>query len=144
MIYHRNIQVEFNHCDPAGIVFYPRYFEMTNSVVENFFAEALHYPFAEMILRDGFGVPTVRLEANFRAVSILGDILDFGLEVVRVGGSSVDLKLVAICRGQVRMTADITLVFIALSGKATRWPDGLRAALTGRVLPAAEPAKVEA
>ena len=26
-------QVEFNHCDPAGIVFYPRYFEMISAVV---------------------------------------------------------------------------------------------------------------
>ena len=26
-------KVRFQHCDPAGIVFYPRYFEMINSVV---------------------------------------------------------------------------------------------------------------
>ena len=26
-------KVRFQHCDPAGIVFYPRYFEMLNSVV---------------------------------------------------------------------------------------------------------------
>jgi len=25
-MYERLIQIEFNHCDPAGIVFYPRYF----------------------------------------------------------------------------------------------------------------------
>lgn len=38
-MYERLIQIEFNHCDPAGIVFYPRYFEMVNSVIENFFAD---------------------------------------------------------------------------------------------------------
>ncbi len=42
----RQIRVEFNHCDPAGIVFYPRYFEMANSVVENFFRDEVDYPFA--------------------------------------------------------------------------------------------------
>ena len=26
--------VAFRHCDPAGIVFYPRYFEMINDFVE--------------------------------------------------------------------------------------------------------------
>jgi 4-hydroxybenzoyl-CoA thioesterase len=31
MLYHRLYPIEFNHCDPAGIVFYPRYFEMTMS-----------------------------------------------------------------------------------------------------------------
>ena len=41
MLYRRLYPIEFNHCDPAGIVFYPRYFEMTNHVCENFFREAV-------------------------------------------------------------------------------------------------------
>ena len=49
MIYYRTIQVEFNHCDPAGIVFYPRYFEMTNSVVEIFFREVVRHSYADMM-----------------------------------------------------------------------------------------------
>ena len=28
--------IGFKHCDPAGIVFYPRYFEMFNDCVEAF------------------------------------------------------------------------------------------------------------
>ncbi|MBU9698933.1 hypothetical protein GU927_013865 [Rhodobacteraceae bacterium HSP-20] len=40
--------MEFNRCDPAGIVFYPRYFEMMNSVIENFFREALDYSFVRL------------------------------------------------------------------------------------------------
>ena len=28
--------IGFRHCDPAGIVFYPRYFEMMNDAVELF------------------------------------------------------------------------------------------------------------
>ena len=47
MSYRRTIPVEFNHCDPAGIVFYARYFEMTNSVCENFFAEVVRRSYAE-------------------------------------------------------------------------------------------------
>ena len=27
-------KVRFQHCDPAGIVFYPRYFEMLNTTIE--------------------------------------------------------------------------------------------------------------
>ena len=71
MSYHRLIQIEFNHCDPAGIVFYPRYFEMTNSVVENFFADVLDCSFARMMEERG-GVPTARIEVNFHAPSRLG------------------------------------------------------------------------
>ena len=32
------ILVRFQHCDPAGIVFYPRYFEMISQSVEEWFA----------------------------------------------------------------------------------------------------------
>jgi 4-hydroxybenzoyl-CoA thioesterase len=32
--YQREVLVRFAHCDPAGIVFYARYFEMINGVVE--------------------------------------------------------------------------------------------------------------
>ncbi len=66
MTYARTVPVEFNHCDPAGIVFYPRYFEMVNSVVENFFLEDVGHSFARM-MEEGAGVPTARIEANFRA-----------------------------------------------------------------------------
>jgi len=27
-VFERDIQVRFAHCDPAGIIFYPRYFEI--------------------------------------------------------------------------------------------------------------------
>ena len=35
-------KVLFRHCDPAGIVFFPRYFEMINDCVEYFFADTLN------------------------------------------------------------------------------------------------------
>ena len=61
MLYRRLYPIEFNHCDPAGIVFYPRYFEMTNHVCENFFREAVGVSYGEMMKQQS-GVPTVRLE----------------------------------------------------------------------------------
>jgi 4-hydroxybenzoyl-CoA thioesterase len=39
MLFSINQKVLFKHCDPAGIVFYPRYFEMINDCVEAFFDE---------------------------------------------------------------------------------------------------------
>lgn len=125
MIYTRIMPVEFNHCDPAGIVFYPRYFEMTNSLVENFFADVVGHSFGAM-MDAGQGVPTARLEANFRASSRLGDRLEWSLQLVRVGGSSVNFLATARVADQVRLTADITLVWVN-AGKPTRWPDAMRA-----------------
>jgi 4-hydroxybenzoyl-CoA thioesterase len=127
MIYTRIMPVEFNHCDPAGIVFYPRYFEMTNSLVENFFADVVGHSYGRM-MDAGQGVPTARLEANFKAPSRLGDKLEWRLEVVRVGGSSVSFVATAMVKDQLRLTADLTLVWVEV-GKPTRWPEAMRAKL---------------
>jgi 4-hydroxybenzoyl-CoA thioesterase len=88
MSWHRAIDVEFNHCDPAGIVFYPRYFEMTNAAVESLFRDGLRHPFARL-MAEGAGVPTARIEIDFRAPSRLGDRLDLAVDVVALGRSSV-------------------------------------------------------
>lgn len=129
--YYRQIPVEFNHCDPAGIVFYPRYFEMTNSVVENFFADAVGLPFAAM-MRAGQGVPTVQIAAGFTAPSRLGDRLTFSLSVIRVGGASVALRLAARAGEEARMQADITLVWLQQGGPAP-WPDAIRTRLSAHL-----------
>ena len=128
MTYTRIMPVEFNHCDPAGIVFYPRYFEMTNSLVENFFADVVGHSYAAM-MDAGQGVPTARLEVNFKAPSRLGDRLEWTLQVSRVGSSSVNFVSTAMIDAQQRLTADLTLVWVE-AGKPTRWPDTMRARLT--------------
>ena len=125
MTYSRVIPVEFNHCDPAGIVFYPRYFEMTNSVVENFFGAGLGYSYARM-MAEASGVPTAGLNARFLAPSRLGDILDFDLEIKRIGRTSVAFLLSCRCGGELRMTVDLTLVWVS-GGRPAPWPDVLRA-----------------
>ncbi|WP_284162985.1 thioesterase family protein [Frigidibacter sp. SD6-1] len=129
MTYRRQIQVEFNHCDPAGIVFYPRYFEMTNSVTENFFAEVAGRSYAQMTMRDGNGVPTVKIDADFRAPSRLGDRLDFTLDIARLGTSSVTLAIAARGEGEIRMEARLTLVWVSTQGRAAPWPEDMRARL---------------
>ncbi len=129
MSYKRRIQVEFNHCDPAGIVFYPRYFEMTNSVTENFFAEVVGRSYAQMTMRDGNGVPTVKIDASFRAPSRLGDRLYFTLGVIRLGGSSATFHIQARGGEELRMEAALTLVWVTPEGRAAPWPDDMRARL---------------
>ena len=129
MSYTRAIAVEFNHCDPAGIVFYPRYFEMTNSVVENFFAERLDYSYARITMEEGCGVPTAHLEVDFKAPSRLGDRLDFRLDVERVGTKSVCFGLTASGGSEARMAAKLVLVWVGADGRAAPWPETLRKGL---------------
>ena len=126
---HRN-PVMFQHCDPAGIVFYPRYFEMVNAVVETFFGEAIGWSFLKMHSEDRAGVPMGRIETEFHAASRLGDVLDWSMTVTRIGGASLDMVLRAACDGEARLTARATLVLVDLDRmKSRRWPDERRAAI---------------
>ncbi|WP_299359771.1 thioesterase family protein [uncultured Paracoccus sp.] len=132
MPYDRIIPIEFNHCDPAGIVFYPRYFEMTNSVCENFFADVVGRSYAR-IIADGDGIPTVRLEVSFRAPSRLGEKLRFRLWITGVGRSSVDCRIVASCAGETRIEVVKRLVWLGGGMRAAPWPDEMRAVLQAQM-----------
>jgi 4-hydroxybenzoyl-CoA thioesterase len=96
-------------------------------VVENFFADEAGHSFARM-MAEGQGVPTARVETNFHAPSRLGDRLDFTLDVARIGGASVNVMLTARCAQELRITADLTLVWVQ-SGRPAPWPEALRSRL---------------
>ena len=124
-------KIKFRHCDPAGIVFYPRYFEMMNDTVEAFFDNVLHYPFADVM--GGNGVPTAQIACTFTAPSRLGDVLEISLQITRLGRSSLDLAYVAHSTDEVRFKATSTLVFIQGEGVPTPWPDAVRSILRSHV-----------
>jgi 4-hydroxybenzoyl-CoA thioesterase len=127
-MYERLIQIEFNHCDPAGIVFYPRYFEMVNSVIENFFADVVGRSFAQMHNGAENGVPTVAIETSFQRPSRLGDKVLFSLKIEKIGGSSLQMLIEGRGPEGPRLTVRITVAWIDRM-KAAPWPAEMRAAL---------------
>ncbi len=88
MTFEREILVRFGDCDPAGIVFYPRYMEMFNNLVEDWCREE-ELPFANARV----GLPTVHLDVDFLTPSVMGEVLVGSLEVTRLGRSSIGLKI---------------------------------------------------
>jgi 4-hydroxybenzoyl-CoA thioesterase len=85
--------VRFAHCDPAGIVFFPQYLVMLINLHERWFTEALGVPYHDYIGRRRLGLPTVRLECDFTAVSRHGDVLRQRLAVAKLGRSSIELAV---------------------------------------------------
>lgn len=127
MIFISRQVVRFAHVDAAGIVFYPRYFEMLNAAVEDYFAEQIGVDFAQIHMARKLGIPTVRLEADFTAPSRLGDRLDFRLNPAHVGRSSVKLSIDVACEDEMRFRASVVLVCVDLtSGKSVPWPADMR------------------
>jgi 4-hydroxybenzoyl-CoA thioesterase len=124
-------KVRFQHCDPAGIVFYPRYFEMINATVEEWFAQRLGVPFETLHGPLGAAVPTASMKVDFHAPSRLGDFLEFRLRPTRIGRSSVGLSIEAYCGPEKRLSMESTLVFTKEgAGKPDSWPEDLRARIS--------------
>lgn len=124
-------RIRFAECDPAGIVFYPQYFVMFNNLLEAWIDSMLPVGFAGYISEYRYGLPTVRLEADFRAVSRMGDDVTLSLEVLRLGGKSLTLALVCTgSDGEVRMSVTQVLVATSLeTHSAIDIPEVLRQAL---------------
>ncbi|ERP98686.1 thioesterase [Labrenzia sp. C1B10] len=114
----------FKHCDPAGIVFYPRYFEMMNDCVEAFFDKVVEWPFKD-IHKVG-AVPTAEIRTRFMAPSKLGDLLVLGLNVTKVGRTSCGIAISAQCDGEVRFQTELTIVNVDNSGKPEPWPEQVK------------------
>lgn len=129
MTYRHSIRIEFNHCDPAGIVFYPRFFEMTNSLLENFFRDELKHPYDRVIVQEGYAIPTAKILANFEKPCWLGEIIEFSLEVHRIGTSSADFWIVARRDDEVRLTVEMTMVWVGQDKRPQPWPTAIRAGL---------------
>jgi len=123
-------RVRFADCDTAGIVFFPRYFEMLNGVVEDWFAGPLEASFRELHLNRHVSVPTAAVEARFIAPSRLEDELTLALSVTKLGGTSCGLRHRVTAAGRLRFEATQTIVYVGASLKPEPWPETLRARLT--------------
>jgi 4-hydroxybenzoyl-CoA thioesterase len=129
----RERRIRFADCDPAGIVFYPQYFVMFNGLVEDWFNDELHVGYSDLVTVRRVGLPTVRLEAEFKAVSRLGDAVQLSLGVERLGSRSLTLRLQ--CTGEhgaddVRMSLRQVIVTTSLeSHKSIEIPTDLHDAV---------------
>lgn len=126
-VFTTRIKVRFQHTDPAGILFYPRYFEMLNQVMEDWFEEALGCSHRTLVLENGMGIPAVNVEGDFVSPSELGDIIDFTLWVVSMGRTSCTVMVAGVVAGIPRLRLRLTVVYCHRdTRKPAPWPADLR------------------
>lgn len=76
VISRRRIRVDWGHCDPAGIVFYPNYFRWFDECTSALF-ESAGLPLPKLFRDHGLkGFPLLDARASFAAASGFGDDLD--------------------------------------------------------------------
>lgn len=115
--------MRIQHCDPAGVVFTPQYFNLFIEVVEDWFCDALGYSYASMISRDASGTPAMKITAKFHKTSILGDTLDFSLSVMQLRSKSALLSIMASCNKEKRCQMEFLYGFAQLKEKGLQaWP----------------------
>lgn len=129
LVFRARQPVRFAHCDAAGIVFFPRYFEMLNGVIEDWFAQGLGITFSQIHLEQGASVPTAALETTFSRPSRLEDPLDFSLTVTRIGGASCAIRHRIHCGEELRVECAQTLVYVGPGLKPAPWPELMRSGL---------------
>lgn len=113
-LYIHRAPVRFTHTDPAGYVFFPRFFEMFQAAVEDWFTHCLGLNYAEQILRDGVGFPTAHTECDFQRPCRLGETLELRLVLEKLGRSSMTLRFDGSVAGQTRLRARSVLVAIEM------------------------------
>jgi 4-hydroxybenzoyl-CoA thioesterase len=126
----RTTRIEWSDCDPAGIVFYPRYFEMFDISTTVLIERALGMNKIDYLKAYRFaGHPLVEARAKFRIPTRFGDAVAIASRLTACGRSSFSIEH--------RLTRDGAL---AVEGFETRvWvvrhPDDA-ARLTSQPMPA--------
>jgi 4-hydroxybenzoyl-CoA thioesterase len=119
--------IRFSHCDPAGIVYFPAFFDLAHATMEDWFAEGLAQPLPDLIRDRRIGTPTVSIQSEFLKPLRMGERLRFELRVLRLGNASVQLGYTGKKDEVEHLRIQQTIAFMALdAGRAVPIPDDLR------------------
>lgn len=110
----RSSKVRFEDCDSAGIVFYPNYILMLNRLIEDWFSDALSLPWGKMHRELKLGFPTVKMQVDFKKSSQLDEVLEWSMVVRKLRTRALTLGVSACCRGEERVSIEITIVSVNL------------------------------
>jgi 4-hydroxybenzoyl-CoA thioesterase len=92
-VHTRTITIEWGDCDPAGIVFYPRYFAIFDASTAALFAAALGYNKHAMLARfNAIGFPMIDTGARFLVPSQYGDVVTIESTAATFGRSSFEIR----------------------------------------------------
>jgi 4-hydroxybenzoyl-CoA thioesterase len=89
----RTTRIEWCDCDPAGIIFYPRYFEIFDTGTTALFERALGMSKIDYLKAFDFaGHPVVETRARFRQPTRFGDDIAIETKLIEFGGQALKLE----------------------------------------------------
>jgi 4-hydroxybenzoyl-CoA thioesterase len=109
----RTTRIEWSDCDPAGIVFYPRYFEMFDTSTTMLIERAIGMRKIEYLKAYGLaGHPVVETRARFRIPTRFGDEVAIETRLVACGRSSLKLEHRLLLAGALAVEGAETRVWV--------------------------------
>jgi 4-hydroxybenzoyl-CoA thioesterase len=92
------VHVRWSDCDPAGIAFYPRFFEWMD-VASHAIAREMGITAEDMLTPRLLGFPVVAVRGQFLSPAHFEDALEVRTWVTRIGRTSVGLRHEVVCLG---------------------------------------------
>ena len=86
------VQVEWGDCDPAGIVYFPRFFEYFDAGTNALFEKAGFQKQGMLKTYGLLGIPMVDTRAQFHVPAAFGETLEIESRIVRWGRSSFEVE----------------------------------------------------
>ena len=114
--YRKQLTIEWGQCDPAGIVFNSRFFEMFDANTWQMFEAALGVKPHELAGAFGIlGIPLVDVRANFVKAVKFGDVVDIASRVSAFRRSSFEVEHHLSVAGQLAVEGGETRVWASRS-----------------------------
>ena len=121
------VPIRFSNCDPAGIVYFPEFFDMINSLVEDWFTIGMDITFADLMMRQHIGTPTIDIQCEFIKPCRYGERLRLELAVTKLGRTSFHLTETGTVAGELRWRTRHVLCFLSTETyRPVAFPEGLR------------------
>jgi len=110
----RHLRIEWGDCDPAGIVFFPRYFAMFDTSTTYLMERAIGMSKFDYLKAYKFlGHPIVETNARFRVPTRFGDEVAIETAVAECGRSSIKIEHRLTKAGVLAVEGFETRVFVA-------------------------------
>jgi 4-hydroxybenzoyl-CoA thioesterase len=124
LVFRREVRIEWGDCDPAAIVFYPRYLAFFDANTGYLF-EAAGLPKTEMVKKyEIIGMPLVDIGAKFLMPSRFGDRITIESHIAQWRRSSFTVAHRVLRDGKVAIEAHETRVW---AGKDPERPEAIKA-----------------
>ena len=113
LTFSRRVTIEWQHCYPAGIVFYPRYFAMFDTSTTMLFEHVLGMTKYQLLKKyDFLGYPMVETRSRFMLPTRFGDEVEIKTTLIEVKHSSFTVEHQILKAGQLAVEGRDTRVWV--------------------------------